>query len=216
MLEQRRLGHSLAFSPLPFARRPCFLACCSVETDSSDNSTSIRPQLRPKPRGKMLAGLSLYGARAYLHIPLAAYLFMWQYHWRPGSSRPGWPRQRACWVKPLACGTSDQNRPSPSGTLPGCFKRAVCKHSCRVYPQAVHSPPTSGRKSSFGRSSLRALGPEPGDQLGGPHAQAKSEEHAKVCSCPLHIQGARLRERVSGSPLAAPAAPPGWKGAELT
>ena len=38
----------------------------------SGNSTSIRPQLRPKPRGKTLAGLSLYGARAYLHIPPAA------------------------------------------------------------------------------------------------------------------------------------------------
>ena len=39
-----------------------------------------------------LVGLSLYGARAYLHIPPAAYSFMGQYHWRPGRSGPGWPR----------------------------------------------------------------------------------------------------------------------------
>ena len=43
-------------------------------------------------------------------------------------------------------------------------------------------------------------------------SQAKSEAHAKVCSCSLHIQRARLCERVSGSSLAAPVARPGGTG----
>ena len=68
----------------------------------------------------------------------------------------------------------------------------------------------------FGVVLSQALGPEPFDQLGPEHAQAKSEAHAKVGSCSLHLQRARLSQRFSGRSLAAPAALPGWEGVEPT
>ena len=40
--------------------------------------------------------------------------------------------------------------PLPLEDLPGCFQRPVCKHSCRVDPQATHCSPKSGRKALWG------------------------------------------------------------------
>ena len=89
---------------------------------------------------------------------------------------------------------SEWNWPSPAGTPPGCRPKAACKHvraGCRFFPGRRPAFPTSRalcfqawEKSASGWSSLRALAPEPGGQLGGPHSQAKAEPHAHVCSCP--------------------------------
>ena len=53
---------------------------------------------------------------------------------------------------------------SRTGLLPvedftDCFQRLVCKHSCRVFPQAAHSAPKPGRKAFWGGplSGLLAL-----------------------------------------------------------
>ena len=59
MLGQRGLGHPPRFSPLTSDRGPWPLGCCSVETAPFSTSTPNRNQLRPRPRGKALAGLSL-------------------------------------------------------------------------------------------------------------------------------------------------------------
>ena len=40
--------------------------------------------------------------------------------------------------------------PVPLADLPGCFQRPVCKHSHRLFPQAVHSAPKPGRKALWG------------------------------------------------------------------
>ena len=47
-------------------------------------------------------------------------------------------------------GPLSKTGPLPLEDLPGCFQRPVCKHSRRVYPQAAHSPPKSGRKALWG------------------------------------------------------------------
>ena len=64
--------------------------------------------------------------------------------------------------------------PFPLEDLPGCFKRLVCKHFRRQFPQGAPSAPKSGRKSALGWSPLRAKGPEPLDQVGAPNSQAKA------------------------------------------
>ena len=64
----------------------------------------------------------------------------------------------------------------------------------------------------MGWFSLRALSPEPGDQVGGPHSQDKAEAHAHVCSRPLDLQRARLSQRWSGSSLASQQHCPGGNG----
>ena len=71
-------------------------------------------------------------------------------------------------------------------------------------------------KSPSGWSSLRALSPQPGDQLGGPHSQAKAEPHAHVCSCPLHLLRALLSLSLSVTSSAPPAAQPWVKGQART
>ncbi|CAM9211561.1 unnamed protein product, partial [Rangifer tarandus platyrhynchus] len=58
-LGQRGLGHPPRCSPLPSARSLCPLGCCSVETAHASKIPPSRPQLRPRPRRKALAGLSL-------------------------------------------------------------------------------------------------------------------------------------------------------------
>ena len=126
-----------------------------------------------------------------------------------GQASPG---QGPCWVKLLACGAFEQNRPSPSGRPPRQLPKNLLQALLPALPQAAHSAPKPGRKAFWG-GPLSGLGPEPVDQLGGPHTQAKAEPHAHVCSCPLHLQRARLSQRLSGSSLAAPAALPGWEGA---
>ena len=50
---------SIPFLPSSSARGPCSLGCCSVETAPFSTSPPIRPQLRPRPRGKDLVGLRL-------------------------------------------------------------------------------------------------------------------------------------------------------------
>ena len=47
-------------------------------------------------------------------------------------------------------GPLSRSSPLPLEDLPGCFQRPVCKHSRRVYPQAAHCPPKSGRKALWG------------------------------------------------------------------
>ena len=59
MLGQKGLGHPLRFSPLTSDRGPWPLGCCSVATARFNTSTPNRNKLRPRPRGKALAGLSL-------------------------------------------------------------------------------------------------------------------------------------------------------------
>ena len=216
MLGQRGLGHPPRFSPLTSDRGPWPLGCCSVETATFSTSTPNRPQLRPRPRGKALAGLIL-GRRPgmsghtpgdlLLHgaVPLEARK-IWA-RLPKGTGRAG----LSLWsVRPLS-----RTGLLPVEDFPGCFQRPVCKHSSRLFPKDAHSAPKPGRKA-LGWSTLKALGPEPGDQPGGPKAQANSEAHAKVCSCPLHLQRARLSPRFSGRSLTAPGAPPGWEGAEPT
>ena len=91
MLGQRGLGHPPSFSPLTSDRGPWPLGCCSVETAPFSTSIPNRPQLRPRPRGKALAGLSLARCPGMSgHTPCLG-----QYRWRPGRSGPGCPRAGA-------------------------------------------------------------------------------------------------------------------------
>ena len=68
----------------------------------------------------------------------------------------------------------------------------------------------------MGSSSLRVLSPEPGDELGDPHSQAKAEPHAHVYSSPLNLQRALVSQSLSGTSLAPSAAQPVCEGAETT
>ena len=120
--------------------------------------------------------------------------------------------QGPCWVNPLACGTSEQNRPSPSGRLPWLIPKPGFQARLLAVPRSRTLCSQAREKSALGWSDLKALGPEPGEKPGGPVSQANSEAHAKVCSCPLHIQRARLKQRLSGSSLASQETCPGARG----
>ena len=212
MLGQRPLGHPPRFSPLTSDRGPWPLGWCSVETASLSTSTHNRNQLRPSPRGNALAGLS-FGGRPGMSVHTPRDLFL--HGPEPLEARRIWaqlPKGRG-WagLSHWPLGPLSRSSPLPLEDLHGCFESTLAGYSRK--PRTVLLSPGEKR---FGWSSNRALGPEPGDQLGVPHAQAKSEAHAKVCSCSLYIQRARLCERVSGSSLAAPVAPSGWNGAEPT
>ena len=106
-------------------------------------------------------------------------------------------------------GPLNGNGPLPLEDLPSCFQGrfASTLASCSRKRRTLF---LSAGEKRFGVVLSQVLGPEPGDKIGGPQAQAKAEAHAKVCSCPLHIQKPRLSQRWSGSSLAAPAAPHGW------
>ena len=56
---------------------------------------------------------------------------------------PVWPLSRTCTL--------------PLEDLPGCFQRPVCKHSGRLFPQATHYAPKSGRKALWGGSLSGSL-----------------------------------------------------------
>ena len=88
---------------------------------------------------------------------------------------------RAGWVPPL-----------PQRRLAFSASSALCFHA--------------QEKSASGRSSHRALSPQPGDHLGDPNSQAKEEPHAHVCSSPLHLPRALLSLSLSGTSSAPPAA----------
>ena len=60
--------------------------------------------------------------------------------------------QGPCWVLSLACGASEQNRPSPARRNSRLLPKAGSKHSRRLFPHAVHSAPKSGRKAVWGGS----------------------------------------------------------------
>ena len=154
----KRSWPSTLFPPLTTDRGPWPLGCCSVETAPFSTSTPNRPQLRPRARGKNLAGLSqgrhlgmsghtprnllLHGA-----IPLEARK-IWA-RLPKGRDQAGfclWP------VGPLS-----RTGPLPLEDLPGCFQRPVCKHSRRLSLQAAHSAPKCGRKVLWGGPLSRPL-----------------------------------------------------------
>ena len=151
MLGQRGLGHPPSFSPLTSDRGPWPLGCCSVETAPFSTSTPNRPQLRPRPRGKRPSGAEPGKAPRHVgtHSPRPAPSWGSTTGGQEDLGQAG-QGYGPCWILPLACGASEQNRPSPAGDLPGCFQRPVCKHSCRLFPQAAHSAPKSGRKALWG------------------------------------------------------------------
>ena len=123
--------------------------------------------------------------------------------------------QGPCWlclwpVRPLS-----RTGPLPLEDLRGCFQSPVCKHSRRLYPQAAHSPPKSGRKALWGGPLLGPLAVSQGTSLGF-HTQRPSQKHMqKSVHDPAHSESSSKREWVRQL-LAASAAPTGWKGAEPT
>ena len=150
MLGQRGLGHPPHFSPLTSDRGSWPLGCCSVETAAFSTSSPNRNQLRPRPRGKALAGLSLgrgpvMTAHTHSSLPLHGAV--------PLEARKVWARLakgRGCagfclWpVGPLS-----RNGPLPRKDHPGCFQRPVCEQSLPLFLQAAHSAPKSGRKEHW-------------------------------------------------------------------
>ncbi|RJF76411.1 hypothetical protein D4Z77_08575, partial [Campylobacter coli] len=80
--------------------------------------------------------------------------------------------QGHCWVLPLACGASEQDLPSPSGRPPRLRANPRLQALWPGVPARLALWSQSREKSALGWASLRAHGPEPGDQLGGPHSQA--------------------------------------------
>ena len=139
------------FSPLTSDRVLWLLGYNSVETAPFSTSTPNRNQLRPRPRGKALAGLSL-GRRpvmtAHTHgsLPLHGAV--------PLEARTMWARlakSRGCagfCLWPL--GPLSRTSPLPLEDLPGCFQRPICKQSPPLFPQAAHSPLKSRRKALWG------------------------------------------------------------------
>ena len=134
--------------------------------------------------------------------------------------------QGPCWDLPLACGSSEQNRPSPTGRPPWQLPHAGLKSlavGCCFFPEGgLHSLLPAHSTSRLERKELRhdsLSGPLPlglGGDLGGPHSHAKAEPNAHVCSCPLHLRRARVSQSLSGSSLATPAAQPVYQGADQT
>ena len=125
--------------------------------------------------------------------------------------------QDSSWYLTLAFSTSEQNWYSPSGTHPLCRPKATAntcwlaassslEEACFPHIPNTLLPPRD--KSASGWSSLRALSPQPGDQLGDPHSQAKAEPHAHVYSSPLHLPRALLSLRLSATSLAPPSTQP--------
>ena len=72
----------------------------------------------------------------------------------PLEARKVWSRLTNCRGSIGFClwpvGPLNRTGPLPLDNLPCCFQRLVFKHSRRLFPQAAHCPPKSGRKALWG------------------------------------------------------------------
>ena len=157
--ETKRSWPSTRFSPLTSDRGPWPLGCCSVERAPFSTSTPNRNQLRPRPRGKALAGRSLGRGpvmTAHTHGSLSLHGAV------PLGARKIWARFAKCRGCAVLCrwpvGPLSRTGPLPLEDLPSCFQRPVCKQPCLLFPQAAHSPPKSGRKALWGGPLSGSLG----------------------------------------------------------
>ena len=81
--------------------------------------------------------------------------------------------------------------PLPLEDLPGCFQRPVCKHSCRLFLQASHYAPKSGRKALWGGplSGLLALSLLTSKGVNTPRPSQKHMQKSVLAHCTFREHG---------------------------